>query len=159
LDVVRRPDERQRDQIHPQGQGEPQIVGVLVGQRGDADRHVRQRDALVVGDRPTLDDQADDVLAGPYVLHLDGDPTIVDQQAVTGAYFLGQFAVRTGNAVRCTHDVFIRDGHRVAGPPLHRAVRERPQADLGSLQVSQYSDGPPGGRRGVAHHAVHLLVL
>ena len=81
LDVLGRADERQRDQVDAEAEGEAQVLGVLVGQGGHADRHVRQRDALVVGDRAALGDQAADVVAGD-VGDLDRDPAVVDQQPV-----------------------------------------------------------------------------
>ncbi len=61
LDVVGRPHEGQRDEVHPEVEREPQVVSVLFGQSRHAHRDVGQRHALVVGDLAALDDQADDV--------------------------------------------------------------------------------------------------
>ena len=87
---VGRADERQRDQVDAEAQREAQVLGVLVGHRGHADRHVGQRDALVVGDRAALDDEAADVVAVDGG-DLDGDLAVVDQQPVAGLTSCGSF--------------------------------------------------------------------
>src|SRR5690606_32792307 len=56
VDVGGRTHEGQGDQIHPEPQGELEVVDVFVRQGGDGNIHPGQGQALVVRHRPTLDD-------------------------------------------------------------------------------------------------------
>ena len=82
-------DERQRDEVDAQRQGELQVGDVLLGHRRHRHVHPGQRDALVVRDRAALGDRAQHVVAGDLG---DDQPdlAVVDQQPVTGPGVLGQ---------------------------------------------------------------------
>src|SRR6266480_5556615 len=51
-------DERERDEVAPEPEGELEVLEILASQRGDRDRNAGQVDALVRADRPTDDDTA-----------------------------------------------------------------------------------------------------
>ena len=153
-----RPHERQGDHVDTEPQREPQVVDVLVGQCRDAHRDVRQRDALVVGDRATLDHQALDVVAVD-AGDLDGDLAVVDEQPVAGLHLLRQLGVGAGDPVLRTEDLVAGDDHGVAGAPLDLRVGEPAEADLRALQVGEDADGPSGGLGGLPHQAVRALVV
>ena len=131
---------------------------VLVAHRGDADRDVGQRDALVVADRAALDDQAADVVALDRG-DLDGDLAVVDQQPVADLDLLRQLLVGAGDPVGGAEDVVAGDGDQVTGAPLVRPVGELAEPDLRPLQVGEDGDGAAGLLGGVAHEVVHLLVV
>jgi hypothetical protein len=158
VDVGGAAHERERDHVDPQVEGELEVGHVLVRQRGHRHVHARQRDALVVADRPALGDAADHVHA------LDGgdaqpDLAVVDEQPVFGAGVVGEALVGGGDAVVRARHVVDGDPHLLAGAPLDRARREPPEADLGALQVGEDADRAPLGVGRVPDHVVDLLVV
>ena len=62
LDVAGRAHERDRDEVDALPEAEFQIFAVLVGQAGHRQRHVRQREPLVVADAPTGHHPAPDLV-------------------------------------------------------------------------------------------------
>jgi hypothetical protein len=157
LDVVRRADERQGHQVHPEPQREPQVRGILLGQGRHADRHIGQGYALVVGDRPAFQDPAPDL--GAVDLHdLDGHLAVVDEQPVARFHLGRQPAVRDRDPLGGTQCLLGGDGDDIAGTPLDRRLGELAQADLRALQVGEHPDRPLAGR-GRADQLVHLLVV
>ena len=56
LDLLGSPDERHGDHVDTEFERELQVLDVLLGQRRNADRNARQRNALVVADGPAVHD-------------------------------------------------------------------------------------------------------
>ena len=82
-DVVWVLDEGERDEIHSEPQGEPQILLVLLAERRDVDRPAGKREALVVADLTAVHDTTDHVGSGG-VEHLERQVPVVDEQAISG---------------------------------------------------------------------------
>jgi hypothetical protein len=156
--VGRRPDERQRGQVHPEREREPQVLGVLAGQRRLAHRDPGQGQALVIGHRAAFGHLAD------HVGSADGDDhqphvAVVDQQPVARRDVVGQPRVRRRHPPRGAGLVLGGDRDPVAGAPLDRAVGEPAEAHLRALQVGEQADRAAGplGRR--PHPLDRLLVF
>src|SRR5690606_36870791 len=98
-------------------------------------------DSLVVGDLAAVGHHAAHVLPGD-LNHLDGDPTVVDEQAVAGADLLRQPRVRSGDPRPRTPDVLASDDDPATGVPLDRA-RFGPAAG----RTAPGGSSVPGGRR------------
>ena len=144
LDVLGRADERQRDEVDAEPQREPQVLGVLVGQRRHADRDAGQRQALVVADTgpPSMTSQTTSV---PLDLdHDQRDVAVVDEQPVAGRDVVGEVLVGGGHpvAVPATSSTVMRT--RVAGRPLDRARRRSvPSRILGPCRSASTATARP----------------
>ena len=127
-DVVGRAHEGQGDHVDAEAHREAEVLAVLVGQRGHADRDAGQVDALVVADTspPTTVSVSTSVsvdLDGP-----EHDLAVVDEQEVTGADVTGQAGIRRADDGVVALDVSGRDGEALArlsvtGPSAKRPVR------------------------------------
>jgi hypothetical protein len=159
VDVGRVAHEGQCDQVDPGPQGPPQVLRVLLRQRGHADRDTRQVEALVVADLAAHDHLGDHV--GTVDLdHLDRHLAVVDQHQVTDGHIARKPLVRSRDALDVTGHVVGGDDEPRAVDELDGAAGEPPHANLRPLEVSEDADGPAGLVAGLAHVAVrHRVVL
>ena len=81
--------EGKRHHVRRQSQRPPKVRLVLLRQRGHADCHAGQVDALVVGDDPADNHLADDV-GDRDLKGLEADLAVIDQQPVSGLHVTGQ---------------------------------------------------------------------
>ena len=88
LDIGRRADERQRNQVDAEAQREGEVVNVFVRQGRCRDTHSGQRHALVVADRATFGDSANQVVAFDGIDH-QPDDAVVDQNTIADDGVLG----------------------------------------------------------------------
>ena len=142
----------------PSLQRELEVLDVLLRQRGHGHVHAGQRQALVVADRATLGDRADDVVSVD-VLDDETDVAVVDQQPVARRGVLGELLVGGRHPVVGAFAIIDGDADGFTVGPEGRAVGEPAEADLGALQVGEDADGASGHVGGGAYPLVVGLVI
>ncbi len=129
-DVAAAAHEGQRDDVEPGVQGPPQVVLVLLGQRGHGHGDAGEVDALVVGDHPALDDP------GPHARAVDrgdleGDLAVVDEDAFARGDVLGETGVGgSADVAVALHALFDGDGEGVAAFKEYGSLPEAAEPDL-----------------------------
>ncbi|MGX1117888.1 hypothetical protein RKD37_003251 [Streptomyces ambofaciens] len=157
-DVLGVPDEGEGDQVAAHAQREPEVLDVLLAQRGDVDRRAGQVDALVVGDDTALDD--DRLHPGALDLgDLQLDVAVVDEHLVALGDVTGQALVGRAADRPVARDVLGGDGELVTAHQLDGTLREGLQADLRALEVGEDTDGAAGLLGGGPDPVVPPLVL
>ena len=136
-------DEGEGDHVGAVSEGPAQVVLVLLGEGGDADGDSGEVESLVVGDGSAEDDAGVDVGAGGFGA-FQHDAAVVDEDAVAGSDVSGESFVGGGDAFGVSGDVFGGDGELVAVGEFDGAVGEGAEADFGSLEVGEDSDGAVG---------------
>lgn len=152
------PHEGQRDQVGAHPQREPQVVDVLLAQRGHVDGRAGQVDALVVGDDAALDDDRLHPRALD-VQDLQLDVAVVDEDLVAARDVARQTLVRRAADRLVAGDVLGGDGELVTAHQLDRTLGEGLKADLRALEVGEDTDGPAGLLGGGPDPVVAALVL
>ena len=94
----------------------------------------------MVGDGSAEDDAGVDIGAGGLGA-FQHDASVVDEDAVTGAYVAGKSLVGGGDSVGVAGDVFDGDDEFVVLVEFDGSVGEGSEADLGSLEVGEDPDG------------------
>src|SRR5215204_5194140 len=142
--------------LHP----EAQVLDVLRREALDGQGRVREVQALVRGDRSSLEDLADDV-AVLDAHHPQTDEAVVYEEPIAGLHVLGEALVGGGEPARVTDEVPRRDDDSV---PLHelRAILHVAGPYLGALEVLHDRRVAPQLLRRRAHDLgvlqVHLVV-
>ena len=145
------PHEAQGHPIDALAQAKGEVFPVFVGQGPDRELHVREVDALVVGEDAANGDGAIQGLRGLFDLVDDHfDAAVIQQDSAPGDHFIRQLVVGDRGDGLAALDVPGRQGEGVALGNRDRTVLEATEADLGALEVLQDSDVNPHVSRHLA---------
>ena len=160
-DVGGRPDEGDGDEVDAVLDAEPQIFAILGGETARRLRHAGQRDPLVVADPAPDDHPAPDVDA-VHLLDRELDHAIVHPDAVVDPDLAQVLGVRDRRALGGPRHRPRGQRELAAGNEIDAgaaALAERPQADLGALQILKDRDGAAPALAAVADAPDALRVL
>src|SRR5881296_1600719 len=150
-DVGRRSYERDGDEVNGVLEAEAEVLAVLVGEARNRERHMRERDPLVIADAPPHDDPAAHLLRR-CLFHLELDHAVVHPDLVARADVREVLGVVQRRALRGAHHGLRAERERLAGP-------EGAEADLRPLQILKDRDRPAPAGLALADQPDDLGVL
>ena len=137
--VFARAGKRDAEEIRLELGGDPDVLLVLLGQRGRGQAAALAVDALVVGQRSALLHDASDARP-PDRRHAQHDAPVVEQQRVARPHVVGQLLVVEPDRMLVAQRALGVEHELRARRERDLAVPEAADADLGALQVDQHAD-------------------
>ena len=155
--------ERYRDVVGALAGREPDVLAILVRERGGRDAAATQVHALAIGELAAGDHLGIDARARD-LGDLELDEAVVEQQDVARLHVLGQLLVGAADHFLVAGLAVVRgvERERLAVLEVDLVVSEALDADLRATEVREDADVAAGATRGFVHQvdpATVLLVL
>jgi hypothetical protein len=157
-DVVGPLHEAEGDPVGAQLEAELQVLAILVGDRGDAQDHHGQIDALGVRERAAGDHRGLERIVG-HRGHAQPDPAVVEQQLGVRRGRPEDLGMRQADPALVARRGVTIEPEPLARGQLDPALLKPADPQLGPLQVDQDRDRPSGLLLDRAHGPIALGVL